>query len=432
LKASERSLARAARYRLVLGLAALSILAIGAGPLAGAMGVSEASSAIFALAFVLPLAGAGFAPRTDMLCRRQFGPVAISDATSSLVQAGATIVLAVLLHSYWAIVVGTLIGTVAGTASLWAKWQREGVRGSINLPSRQMLALGGLITASWLSSYAFFSLDRLTISIGLGAEKLGYYALAMQWATLAAASIGPLFGTVGLPTYAAIAKDQRRTQVAYKTSLGIIGFVSIPLSVGLVVAGPELLKVVLGDGTEKWMPSLGALQILAVLGLLRSIVEPGASIFLATGTFRKYWSLALVPLGSFAITLGLAPQVADSIEGVAAAMVIAYAANSVGVFWALHRIMGAKGPSLLRPLVAPMAAGAAMGLFLMPLRAILAPTFFSLAILPLAGVAIYFGSLYILGFWNAAKEFFGFIRGILRPSARVALQAGAGAPRDDS
>jgi O-antigen/teichoic acid export membrane protein len=60
--------------------------------------------------------------------------------------------------------------------------------------------------------------------------------------------------------------------------------VSLPITVGMVLLAPEFTQIFL---SEKWMPMVTAMQLLAVAGLIKSIVSTGSPLFIGSG-FPKY------------------------------------------------------------------------------------------------------------------------------------------------
>jgi len=56
--------------------------------------------------------------------------------------------------------------------------------------------------------------------------------------------------------------------------------ISLPITVGMVLLAPEFTQIFL---SEKWMPMVTAMQLLAVAGLIKSIVSTGSPLFKGSG-----------------------------------------------------------------------------------------------------------------------------------------------------
>ena len=65
----------------------------------------------------------------------------------------------------------------------------------------------------------------------------------------------------------------------------MIMVITIPLAVGFVLFGRECLSAAYGS---KWLPAVGALQILAIYGMLRSL---GSTFGIYDGSFEHYFSI---------------------------------------------------------------------------------------------------------------------------------------------
>lgn len=413
LKADTATFRRAARIRAVASASLFATLFIAADVLASLLGAPQAADAIRVQSFVLLIAGAAFAPLTDLNRRRDFGSLALARNASTLTQASVAIALALTLQSYWAIVLSVVVGSSVSTTVLWARWDRRITSGSEVIPSRKLLTVGFLLTLSWLASYALFSADRAFVSARLGAEQLGYYAIAFQWACIVADTTSPVLGAVALPTYSSIADDDARLRAAYLTSIRLVAFIAIPSTFGLFFVAPELLIVILGGSTDKWAPALNALRILLAVGIMRSILEPVVGLIIAKKAVLRYWFQAVVPLGVLGVGL-LAISSSPSIEWVAVSMAFAYLSNFAIGLWAIGRIIGVKASDFGASVVAPLLSGFVMAGVLTPIRLYLGVSALSMVVLVAAGIAAYFAGFMIPRSRAALSEFWAVASAVYR------------------
>jgi len=56
--------------------------------------------------------------------------------------------------------------------------------------------------------------------------------------------------------------------------------ISLPITVGMILLAPEFTQIFL---SEKWIPMVTAMQLLAVAGLIKSIVSTGSPLFKGSG-----------------------------------------------------------------------------------------------------------------------------------------------------
>ena len=96
--------------------------------------------------------------------------------------------------------------------------------------------------------------------------------------------ITQVISSVTFPAYAKIQDKEERLQKAYFRVMRLTVAVSLPITMGMVLLAPEFTQIFL---SEKWMPMVSAMQLLAVAGLIKSIVSTGSPLFVGSG-FPKY------------------------------------------------------------------------------------------------------------------------------------------------
>ena len=96
--------------------------------------------------------------------------------------------------------------------------------------------------------------------------------------------ITQVISSVAFPAYAKIQDQQTRLQIAYFRIMRLTIAVSLPITIGMVLLAPEFTRIFL---SEKWTPMVTAMQLLAVAGLIKSIVSMGSPLFVGSG-FPKY------------------------------------------------------------------------------------------------------------------------------------------------
>ncbi len=96
--------------------------------------------------------------------------------------------------------------------------------------------------------------------------------------------ITQVISSVAFPAYAKIQDQRTRLQKAYFRIMRLTIAISLPITAGMVLLAPEFTQIFL---SEKWMPMVSAMQLLAVAGLIKSIVSTGSPLFVGSG-FPKY------------------------------------------------------------------------------------------------------------------------------------------------
>ena len=215
----------------------------------------------------------------------------ICSVTNSLV----TIILVINGLGVYSLVWGLLISTIVRVLQLfyfcYKKWKPgwyfswNRIKGYASFGFYQM----GEQTINYFNT----NLDYLLIGSLLGAKSLGYYSLAYNLIIRPSSMINPIITRVAFPVFSKVQNDLSTLKRGYLKVLELLSSVNFPLMVGLAVLAPVAVPVIFGD---QWLPSIILVQILTVVGLLRSTGSPIGSLLLARGRadLGFKWNLALM------------------------------------------------------------------------------------------------------------------------------------------
>lgn len=143
---------------------------------------------------------------------------------------------------------------------------------------KKVINRGKWITGAGTFNYLFQNIDNIVVGKLLGAAPLGLYQQAYRVSTFPVTQVGEVFNKVTLPVYVQIEGDRRRLRKAFtKTFLVILGLV-IPFAFIIYFFSHPLILIFLGD---KWLAAEPVLKILAIFGVLKSIVNSSYSLFLS-------------------------------------------------------------------------------------------------------------------------------------------------------
>ena len=190
------------------------------------------------------------------------------------------IALAWVLGSVWALVLsGILSALVRSIFSFVVVPGQITLRFDLKI-ARELMRYGRYITG--LTIVLFFTTEIANMVIGkmLGFEMLGYYTMAYTLANIPATHISKVASTVVFPAYSSLQHDAEKVRVAYLAVLRVVAGLALPAAAGLALLAPEIVRVAYG---QKWLPMVGALQILSMLGAARAIGVVGGSMFNAIG-----------------------------------------------------------------------------------------------------------------------------------------------------
>ncbi len=184
----------------------------------------------------------------------------------------AAVAIAILYHSYWALVIGTLVTQATNVAVSY-----------LVLPfrpkvcfrhMREFFSFSAWLTAGQIVNTLNWRFDYLLVGKMLGNTALGYYSVGSNLAMMPTREATmPLTQTI-YPGFASIKDDPARLAAAYQRAQALLTAVALPAGIGVAVVADPLVRLALG---EKWAPVIFIIQALAsvfALQTLGSLVQP--------------------------------------------------------------------------------------------------------------------------------------------------------------
>lgn len=323
-----------------------------------------------------------------------FRTVAIRSLLAVLVSGGAGIAAALNGWGAWSIVVQTIVYELVGTLTLWtaSSW-RPKFRFSIK-HCKELCDFGVNVLGADFLAYINNNADDLLIGLWLGPVPLGYYTIAYRILTV---MTNLLIGTsqqVALPTFSRLLQDPERFQRAFYGATQLTSLIAFPSFLGTSILAPELITLFFG---EQWLPSTPVLQVLAFVGILRSITYFKGSVFLALG--KPSWKLRL---GAVSTSLNLIGFIIAVRWGIVAVSV-AYLCRAVIIFpigqWLVSRLIKIPLLEYLQQFLTPLISSLIMSVVILLARNNLTdglPLPFTVLCLVMIGMFTYVTSIRIL------------------------------------
>lgn len=204
----------------------------------------------------------------------------IYEFTGRVVDVFVAISLAFLWRNVWAFVFGLLGGEgVRLIASFVLHPHRPKLYFDLG-KGRKMFSFGRWILGTNIVTFFANQGDDIFLGKMLGVTLLGFYQMAFQISEKIKSEITTVIGQVVFPAYSKLQDNTNKLREAYIRTLQFVNSITIPLASGLVILAPEFTKIVL---TEKWLPIVPALRVLALAGVVRSIIAVGGNLFTAVG-----------------------------------------------------------------------------------------------------------------------------------------------------
>lgn len=137
---------------------------------------------------------------------------------------------------------------------------------------------GKWVTGAGVFQYIFQNIDNVVVGKFLGTAPLGFYQQAYSISTLPVTEVGLIFNKVTFPVYVKISEEKVRLRSAFFKTLGVILLLVSIFGLIILIFSHPLILIFLGS---KWLSIEPVLKILAVFGVLKSVLNFSYSAFLA-------------------------------------------------------------------------------------------------------------------------------------------------------
>lgn len=230
------------------------------------------------LAFIVTPHGQQF--RVLMQKELEFNKIGLIETSSVLAGFTFTVVAA----HFWPLAMTAILGYLVNSAVrtllfgyFGRKIYRPGLHFSLASVSSN-LRFGAWLTADSVINYVNTNLSTLVLARILGASVAGGYNLAYNVAVVPPMKLNPIITRVLFPAFAKIQDDTAKLRVNFYKLLSVVGIINFPALLGLMVVSNNFVPLVFG---EKWASIIPVLQLLCVVGLLRSVGNPIGSLLMA-------------------------------------------------------------------------------------------------------------------------------------------------------
>lgn len=210
-----------------------------------------------------------------------------------LVIFAATVGIALYLRSYWALVLGHLIG---GVASVILSYGMHSYRPSWALKKApEYLRFGLSIIPLRLATTLHGMAARFLVGGAASASSLGSFTVSSGLATIFTAEIVQPMGRGLYPNYARLAAHKERLSAVYRQVLAMVTLIVIPLGVGMSATASDMVALLLGP---KWTSAPALIEYLAIGAVAYAVSHTmNNQILVATGRERSAAVLAWLRLG---------------------------------------------------------------------------------------------------------------------------------------
>lgn len=321
------------------------------------------------------------------------------------------------------VVAFTLLSISLHTIYVWRK-----MRDILTLPWRferklaaKYLRFGVLSGVSNSAATLSQQVDTFLIGTFVGTTPLGYYDRAyrmMQWPSLL---LNAVLSRSALFTYARLKDDRLRRQRALNMLIWISISVTMPITLTLLLAAPDIVVALYG---EQWRPAASILRILFIAGILRPLWENFSVLFIGAGHPQRALIVNLMQIVGI-LLLGSLFGSLFSIEGVALAVGLSYLISLAVV---VHRFGDEIDIQYWRQLGAPLVAATLTALLYLAASQTALPATLPLPIRVMAAatfiIVCYYGIALALQ-PTQTRERIAYLYRLLRPQAGPAKENSA-------
>ncbi|HET9589259.1 MAG TPA: lipopolysaccharide biosynthesis protein, partial [Anaerolineales bacterium] len=246
-----------------------------------------------------------------------FKELAIRTTLSNAVGGIVGISMAFAGFGVWSLVGQDLANGLVRTIILWraSDW-RPGFKVS-KRHYKELVTFGVSVVGNNALTVLIRRSDDLLIGYFLGPTLLGFYTIGYQLLMTIIKLVTEVTNSVAFPAFSRIQHKPERMRNAFYQVTQYTSLFAFPVFLGLAALAPELVPAVFG---EKWAPSIPVMQVLALIGILQSVLFFNGSVIKASG--KPAWQLGIMFLNAVGTVLGFLLAVRWGIVAVAASFVI--------------------------------------------------------------------------------------------------------------
>jgi lipopolysaccharide exporter len=265
-------------FNIVVGISACILLVALAMPTANFYGDPRLANVIYVLALAPLLSSVEnigvVVYRKNMEFQKDFAFL----LSKKLLSVTVTLLLALTLRNYWALVVGILTGRFAGSVLSYVV---NDYRPRFTLQRRkELMNFSGWLLFNNISGFVSYRIGDFIIGKTAGPAALGVYSVASEIANMPTTELVAPINRAVFPAYAKMNADQAALQEGYLRVAGVIALMTVPAALGIAATGDVLIPLIFG---AKWQAAVPLVKVLAFFGLIQALQNNVGSVYYALG-----------------------------------------------------------------------------------------------------------------------------------------------------
>lgn len=281
-KASQDQLSSLYWLNIASGIVLFLIIAASAPIISGFYGEPGLKSLVHLAALVFLITPIGQQFQMIMQRELQFGRLAKIEVAGTFIGVSTAIVTAALGNGAHSIIYGQLANAgIRSLALAWVGWSNW--RPCIHFSFKDLkgfIGFGMYQMGERSLNYFTANVDYVMVGRFLGADVLGVYMIAYKVIVMPFQKINPVLTRVAFPVFAKKQDDYNVLCRGYKELSKILALCTAPVIALIAALSPVVVPVVFGD---KWTEAVPLIQILSIMGILKTLNNPVGSVFMAIG-----------------------------------------------------------------------------------------------------------------------------------------------------
>lgn len=372
-------------------------LLVGASPAAAFFGEPRLTSIVMWLAVPVLLEGVRNIAIIDFVKHLQFNNEFKIVLIEKFCQVLASTAAAIVLHNYWALIIGLVTGKLARVTLSYCLISFRPHFGIKRL--RELLSFGVWTFISAIMGFLGLRAPAFFLGKMIDPTAVGLFNVSFNLANLGSTEILNPIRTVLFPGYAKLSATPSSLRSSFVLALGLSLTVGTPAAVGIAMVSDPLVLVCLG---RQWIGAAPIVSALAIFSLCQTGVTATGGLYMAMGR-PQYVSYLGIVFGILTIPLLYIFISEYGTIGAAYAMIVVAIGYSMVDVCIVSRLIRLSVRDLLSATWRPLMAAAGMAAVLYCMGAVLVlgahlPPPFYLASLVVCGALSYCCMLF--GLWK--------------------------------
>jgi O-antigen/teichoic acid export membrane protein len=278
----------------LFGSVIICMLYFGAPLAAVALNEDSLIPVIRTLALIFLIGSFERVPVTLMRRELMFKELAIREFIAAFMYMVCAVVLAKLNFGVWSLVYAYLLRRVV---MFFLAWSITPYRPRFVFDmkiSKDLLHFGKFIFGATLVGFGMANLDNFFIGSKLGADSLGYYAIAYNVSSITITHLAMLLNRVMYPVFSKMQDDLDGIRSISLKMMRILAICTLPFGIVLLLLAEQIVTVVYG---VKWLPMVPVLQVLALCSILLPVFSLVNNIYTACGKPKWSFNFGIIQLG---------------------------------------------------------------------------------------------------------------------------------------